>query len=45
MGIGVAAIETLLLPLLAAFRFNQEMWGCYVSRPAVDRRLSAPARF
>jgi hypothetical protein len=33
------AVGTLLLPSLAAIWINHEMWGYYVSRPAVDRRI------
>ncbi len=35
----VGAVGTLLLPFLAAIWINHEMWGYYVSRPAVDRRI------
>lgn len=37
--IWVGALGTLLLPFLAAIWINREMWGYYVSRPAVDRRI------
>ena len=32
-------IGTLLLPFLVAVWINQQMWGYFVSRPAVDRRI------
>ncbi len=35
----VGAVGTLLLPFLAAIWINHELWGYYVSRPAVDRRI------
>ena len=33
------AAGTLLLPFLAAIWLNHEMWGYYVSRPDLDRRI------
>ena len=35
----VGAIGTLLLPFFAAICFNHSMWGYYVNRPGVDRRI------
>jgi hypothetical protein len=35
----VGAAGTLLLPFLAAIWINDQMWGYFVSRPAVDRRI------
>jgi hypothetical protein len=35
----VGAAGTLLLPFLAAIWINQQLWGFFVSRPAVDRRI------
>jgi hypothetical protein len=35
----VGAAGTLLLPFLAAIWINHQMWGYFVSRPAVDRRI------
>ena len=35
----VGAVGTLLLPFLAAICVNHEVWGYYLSRPALDRRI------
>jgi hypothetical protein len=35
----VGAAGTLLLPFLAAIWINHQMWGYFLSRPAVDRRI------
>ncbi len=35
----VGVVGTVLLPFLVAIWINHEMWGYYVSRPAVDRRI------
>jgi hypothetical protein len=40
LALAIAAASTLLLPLVAAFWINHEMWGYFVSRPAVDRRIA-----
>jgi len=34
-----ATVGTLAIPFIAAIWINHEMWGYYVNRPAVDRRL------
>jgi hypothetical protein len=38
LGLGVAG--TLLLPFLAAIWINHLMWGYYVTRPGLDRRIA-----
>ncbi|MDR3622449.1 MAG: hypothetical protein P4L85_24070 [Paludisphaera borealis] len=37
--LSVGAVGVLLVPFLVAIWINHEMWGYYVSRPDVDRRI------
>ena len=37
--LGLGAAGTLVLPFLAAIWINHQMWGYYVARPALDRRI------